>query len=200
MTTLNLTAELERLVADIVVRVEELRHIDPQRLLVCVSSTRGGGIHGTYAKIHPLRFPGGERNREVQRGAGRLTCTMPTISHRDTEMLYVIYFLVPRFLNLTLQEKLITVFHELYHISPAFDGDIRRFAGKNFAHGSSRKRFDALVAALVDDYLGKLPDSQLISFLNGNMDDIRARHSAIVARKMPAPRIRVAKQAISERR
>jgi len=200
MTTLNLTAELERLVADIVVRVEELRHIDPQRVLICVSSTRSGGIHGTYAKIHPLRFPGGERNREVQRGAGRLTCTMPTISHRDTEMLYVIYFLVPRFLNLTLQEKLITVFHELYHISPAFDGDIRRFAGKNFAHGSSRKRFDALVAALVDDYLGKLPDSQLISFLNGNMDDIRARHSAIVARKMPAPRIRVAKQAISERR
>jgi predicted metallopeptidase len=200
MTTLNLTAELERLVADIVSRVEELRHIDPQRVLVCVSSTRSGGIHGTYAKIHPLRFPGGERNREVMRGAGRLTCTMPTITHRDTEMLYVIYFLVPRFLNLTLQEKLITVFHELYHISPAFDGDIRRFAGKNFAHGSSRKRFDALVAALVDDYLGKLPDSQLISFLNGNMEDIRARHSAIVARKMPAPRISVAKQAISERR
>lgn len=200
MTTLNLTAELERLVADIVGRVEELRHIDPQRVLVCVSSTRGGGIHGTYAKIHPLRFPGGERTMEMQRGSRRLTCTMPAITHRDTEMLYVIYFLVPRFLNLTLQEKLITVFHELYHISPAFDGDIRRFAGKNFAHGSSRKRFDTLVAALVDDYLGKLPDSQLVNFLNGNMEDIRARHSAIVARKMPAPRIKVAKQAISERR
>ncbi len=200
MTTLNLTAELERLVADIVGRMEELRHIDPQKLLICVSSTRGGGIHGTYAKIHPLRFPGGERNREVKRGVGRVTCTMPTITHRDTEMLYVIYFLVPRFLNLTLQEKLITVFHELYHISPTCDGDIRRFPGKNYAHGSSRKKYDALVTQLVERYLKQTDQHGPLQQLAGNMDELRARHTAIVARKLPVPRIKVAKQSLWEQR
>ena len=30
------------------------------------------------------------------------------------------------FLDQTFEEKLVTVFHELYHISPAFDGDLRR--------------------------------------------------------------------------
>ena len=39
-TTLNLTAELERLIADMSANIEEFRHIDPSRLLVCVNSSR----------------------------------------------------------------------------------------------------------------------------------------------------------------
>lgn len=81
MTTLNLTGELERLVGDIVRRMPEFSHIDPQQLLVCISTTRNGGIHGTYAKIHPLRFEGGARTTTARRGRRTFTCTMPEVEH-----------------------------------------------------------------------------------------------------------------------
>jgi hypothetical protein len=130
---------------------------------------------------------------EMRGGPKRVTCTMPTITHRGMEMLYLVYFLVPRFLNLSLREKLITVFHELYHISPRFDGDIRRFPGKNYAHGSSRKKYNALVAGLVDDWLQKQDGTGLPDFLQGDMESIRARYRVIVGRKLAAPRIKVEK-------
>ncbi len=189
MATLNLTAELERLIADICRRMEEFRHIDPNRVLVCVASTRGSGIHGTYAKIHPLRFAGGAASTIIRRGRRILTCTMPTVFHRGEEMLYIVYFLVPRFLDLPFREKLITVFHELYHISPAFDGDIRRFPGRNYAHGSSTKQYNARMARLVDAYLDHQQDESLTRFLDGTMDELRSRYRTIVGRRLPAPKI-----------
>ena len=189
MSTLNLPLELERLIADIVGRMEEFAHINPRRLLVCVSSTRGGGVHGTYAKIHPLCFTGGEKTKMARRGRRTYSCTMPTISHRGVEMLYVIYFLVPRFFNLSLKEKLVTVFHELYHISPEFDGDIRRFPGRNYAHGSSTKRYNASMATLVERYLEGLEDDGQLRFLDGDMDALRGRHQAVVGRKLAMPKI-----------
>lgn len=191
MATLNLTRELERLIADIVRHVEEFRHIDPARVMVCVASTRGSGIHGTYAKIHPLRFENGARSTTVRRGRRTMTCSMPAVVHRGVEMLYVVYFLVPRFFDLSFREKLITVFHELYHISAAFDGDIRRFPGRNYAHGSSTRQYNAHMATLVDAYLGARPDETLTQFLDGTMTEMRDRYRTIVGRKFPAPKITI---------
>ncbi len=191
MRVLNLTAELERLIADVVARVEEFRHIDPARLLVCVAGTRNGGVHGTYARIHPLRFAGGARTTRLQRGRRVVECTMPLVTHRGAEVLYIVYFVTPRFLNLSLREKLITVFHELYHISPGFDGDIRRFPGKNYAHGSSRKRYNDLMATLVDAYLAKPGLPALPPFLGEDAGGLRARYRVIVARRQRAPRMQV---------
>jgi hypothetical protein len=116
---------------------------------------------------------------------------MPTITHQGEEMLYVIYFLIPRFLELSFREKLITIFHELYHISPACDGDIRRFPGRNYAHGSSTKSYNAQMAILVDRYLERLPEHSALGFLEGNLAALRSRHSAIVARRLQAPRISI---------
>jgi predicted metallopeptidase len=193
MATLNLSAELERLVADIVGKVEEFSHVDPRRVLVCVSSTRNGGVHGTYAKIHPLRFEDGSRSKTIRRGVRKYAYEMPTISHRGVDMLYVVYFLVPRFLNLPFREKMITLFHELFHVSPEFNGDIRRFPGKNYAHGSSTKRYNAHMARLVDAYLEKYDPVGLTAFLEGDMEAIRGRYKAIVGRKMAAPQITLVK-------
>ncbi len=191
MTTLNVTGEIERLICRITSIVPELNHVDPSRVLVCVASTRGGGVHGTYAKIHPLRFPGGECSMEARNGRKKVVWSMPGVTYRGVDMLYIIYFLVPRFLNLPFREKLITIFHELYHISPDFDGDIRRFPGKNYAHGSSRKRYNAFMARLVDGFLEKLEDESPVKFLHGDMESMRAGYGAIVGRRFPAPRIKV---------
>jgi len=193
MPTLNLTHEMERLIAAIVRQVEEFNHIDPDRVMVCVSTTRGGGIHGTYAKIHPLRFENGSRTTLVRRRRGASLYEIPPVTRQGMEMLYIIYFLVPRFLNLPLREKLITVFHELYHVSPAFDGDIRRFPGKNYAHGSSRKKFNVLMAELVESFLGTTENLKTVEFLEGDMEAIRSRYCALVGRRMAAPKLRVVK-------
>ena len=191
MTLLNITAELERLIADIVRQKAEFAHIDPNRLLVCTAATRSGGVHGTFAKIHPLRFAGGNKSTSVRRGRRTVICTMPTVTHRGVEILYQLYFLVPRFFNLSLREKLITVFHELYHISPAFDGDIRRFPGKNYAHGSSTKRYNDLMASFVDAYLATPGGNCTPDFLNCTMQELRFRYRVIVARRMKAPRMAI---------
>lgn len=191
MRVLNLTRELEVVVTDIVSRVHALGHIDPSRVLICVASTRGGGIHGTFAKIHPLRFRGGESSIQVKRGRKTCICTMPTVTHKGVEMLYIVYFLVPRFFNLPLREKLITIFHELYHISPGFDGDIRRFPGRNYAHGASRKHYNAVMAGLVDEYLRMLDPASVPDFLQGDMAGLRERFRTIVGRRFPAPKIQI---------
>ena len=193
MAILNLSAEMERLIADIVSRMPEFGHIDPARVLVCVSLTRGGGVHGTYAKIHPLRFENGMRYQTIRRGMRKYDYEMQTITHRGVEMLYVIYLLIPRFLNLPFREKMITLFHELFHISPEFNGDIRRFPGKNYAHGSSTRRYNAQMDKLVGIYLGQHGDCSLAAFLEGNMEEIRVRYKTIVGRKLAAPRIKLVK-------
>jgi hypothetical protein len=187
---LNLTRELERLVAHVKDHVAELAHIDPDRLLLCISSTRGGGIRGTYAKIHPLRFPGGTMTCERRRGRHTYLSTMPSVAHRGREILYVIYFLLPRFFDLSPREKLVTVFHELYHISPSFDGDIRRFAGRNYAHGSSTRKYNAHMGALVDAYLADHGEPELLAFLDGTLAELRTRHRTIVGRRFRIPLIR----------
>jgi predicted metallopeptidase len=191
MTTLNLTAELERLIADIVHRHGAFAHIDPARLLVCVSSTRGNGCFGTFARIHPLRFEGGEVSRTVRRGRQTVRCTMPTIVRNGTEMLYVVYFFLPRFFDRPFRDKLITVFHELYHISPAFDGDIRRFPGRNFAHGGPVRRYNRLMEEMVDDYLALPESAGRTRFLQEDMAGLRERYHAIVGRRMVMPKIRL---------
>jgi len=190
VTTLNLTGELERLIFDITARSPELAHVDPEKVLVCVSSGRPSP-GGSLAKIHPLRFEGGERSVQTRRGRRSVICTMPSIFHKGEEMLYVVYFLVPRFLELPFREKLITIFHELYHISPSCDGDIRRFPGKNYAHGSSTKSYNALMGTLVDAYLASIQDHAALFFLKGNLAELRSRHRSIVARRLQAPRISV---------
>lgn len=191
MSTLNVTGQFERLIAVIIGQVPEFSHINPAQLLICISTTRGGGIHGTYAKIHPLRFEGGSRTTTSRRGRRTFICTMPNIDHQGNEILYLIYFLVPRFFNLPLREKLITVFHELYHISPCFNGDLRRFPGRNFAHGSSTRKYNALMAQLIDRHLQCLMECPEMAFLEGTMEDLRRRHQVIVGRKFPAPRMKV---------
>jgi len=190
VSVLNLTRELEIMVTDIVDRVDELAHIDPSRVLICIASTRGAGIHGTFAKIHPLRFRGGESSIQIRRGGKLRTLTMPQVTRKGLDMLYVIYFLAPRFFNLPQREKLITIFHELYHISPDFDGDIRRFPGRNYAHGSSRKRYNTAMAGLVDGYL-RIRDAALPDFLDLDMTGLRQHYRTIVGRRFTTPRIQI---------
>jgi hypothetical protein len=104
-------------------------------------------------------------------------------------MLYALRFFVPRFCDQPAHEKLVTAAHELWHIGPAFDGDLRRFPGRCFAHSSSHKHFDAQVDVLVAKYLATHPEPVTLAFLAHNFAALRRRHGNVLGRRVPIPRL-----------
>src|SRR6184192_2939038 len=121
----DFTLHIRRLCDDVVSRLPELSHIDMGRVAVSVCQTRKAVSHGIFASLTPLRFAGGQTTT-IRRG--RPHAIEPVCDASGREMLYLLSFYLPRFQNLDLREKLVTVLHELWHICPSFSGDIRRHA------------------------------------------------------------------------
>ncbi len=188
---LDFTGRMEALVADIVRRLPAFEHIDPDRLLLAVSRARRGGLSGTFARIYPLRFEGGVSRWTRRAGRTLQTYEMPPVLHGGREILYIITFLLPRFQNLPFEAKLATVIHELYHVGPACDGDIRRLPGKNFAHGPSRELYDQRMAALAAEYLRRGADRRLTEFLEHDFRTLERRYGGVTGLRVspPVPRL-----------
>jgi predicted metallopeptidase len=176
---------LKVLCEDVVSRCEAFFHIDPNRLLFAVTRARSRSLHGLQARVTPLRFPGG---RLVEK-RGRITYQIQRYFHGATEFLYLVTFCLPRFLDQDFDEKLITIFHELYHISPNFDGDLRRHEGRYSLHTRSKRAYDQHMAQLVREYLSKKPDASLFHFLRLNSQQLQHRHGSIQAVIVPHPKI-----------
>jgi hypothetical protein len=181
---INVTGCLSEIAAHICRNVEIFSHIDPDDLLVCYAQAKKKSLHGMYAKIHPTRFRGGEQRIEHR---GR-EFAYPTIEIDSRRILYVLYFYYPRFQNLRFQTKLLTIFHELYHISPKFDGDIRRFPGKYYAHGKSQKEYDARLKVEIAAYLKKFNDNELLDFLRMDFKELQKKFGRVVGTTMKMPR------------
>jgi predicted metallopeptidase len=182
----DFTLHIRRLCEDVVERLDQLRHVDMSRVAVSFSQTRRSGSQGMFASLTPLRFAGGRMHvfrRKRRWGIQRL------FDPDGLEMLYILTFYLPRFLDLPLREKLITVLHELWHIGPKFDGDVRRLGSRCFAHGSSQKQYDAHVAALLDRWLSLGPSEELYAFLRSDFRALTARHGRVYGRKVPAPKL-----------
>ena len=79
--------------------------------------------------------------------------------------------------------------HELWHIGPKFDGDLRRFGGRCYAHSGSQKQYDAHVEALVDRWLALDPPESLYDFLRLDFGQLTARHGRIFGRRVRAPKL-----------
>ena len=94
-----------------------------------------------------------------------------------------------KFLNMEFHEKLSTVMHELWHVSPKFDGDVRRFDGRCFAHGCSEEQYDAQVEQLVARWLALGPPESVCGFLRLNFRELGARYGGVHGRKIPMPKL-----------
>jgi len=175
---------MHRLIRVIVERSSEFAHIDVDRILVSLTSARNNSSYGLYAKLAPLRFEGGMRDKRV-RG---VTYRMPRIEMNGHDILYIVYFCMPRFQDQSLRNKFATIFHELYHISPEFNGDLRRFDGRNAIHGSSSKRYDEKMALFADDYMDRYPDCPIHAFLDLDFDELGRRYGDVVGLKIKEPR------------
>ena len=77
-------------------QVDEFRHIDMSRVAVSFRQTRKRMSHGLYASLTPLRFAGGQTH-SIRRGR---KWTIQRVEVDGREMLYVLNFYLPRFLDL----------------------------------------------------------------------------------------------------
>ena len=180
------TDAIAKVCEDVCFRVPELNHIDMSRVAVGFTQTRHSAPFGVFAATIPLRFENGA-TRIRHRGT---ECQMQRCLRPDgVEYLYLLDFSVPRFIDLKFRDKLETIVHELYHISPDFNGDLRRFKGRCFMHGSSQKRYDAVVRAFVEKWLKRDPPPEVWDFLNMNYKEMTARFSTVHGTRFPTPKI-----------
>jgi hypothetical protein len=176
---------MRRLCVDVTRRVPELSHVRMEQVAIAFAQARRRVAHGLQAKLTPLRF---ERGRLTTSRAGR-TWTIERWFAGDVEMLYVLTFYLPRFLDQTFREKLITVVHELFHISPEFDGDIRRLPGHYHVHSHSQCEYDRQMGMFVDRYLAQNPPQGLYGFLRHSFRELTSRHGSVVGVRVPIPRL-----------
>jgi len=167
-------------------RLPELQHIDLERVAITFRQARKSVRHGVQATLTPLRFEGGSSH--LVRG-GRTWTVQRLYDPLGREMLYVLSVYLPRFMEHPLREKLITVVHELWHISPSFDGDLRRHPGRCYAHSHSQSEYDAEMGRLVDRWLALGPDESLYAFLKCSFRELHQRHGPIHGVHIPLPKL-----------
>ena len=182
----DFTLHMRRLCDDMVRQLPELHHIDLTRVALSFSQARKPQAEGLYASLTPLRFAGGS-TETVRRG--RRWGIHRLVDAAGREMLYILNFYLPRFMDLALREKLATVLHELWHIGPRFDGDLRRFRGRCYAHGGSQKRDDALAERLAAKWSSLAPPESLYEFLREDFSGLVRRYGRIFGRRVRAPKL-----------
>ena len=178
---MNLTALLEEVVRDLCARLPEFAHINPRRLLICMAQARGTRGGGMFAKIVPMRFPDGTPFKT----AGGRRYALPQIPTPEGDILYLIYFYIPRFFAQPFERRLLTLVHELYHIAPGFDGTIRRVGSG--AHGASRDRFNDNLQPLITRYLATQPAPDTLAILHADLQEMAKEHT-LVGRAMTLPK------------
>lgn len=182
----DFTAAMRLVCVDISQRLPEMWHVAMDRVAIGVCQTRNDAMHGVFATLTPLRFAGGAVERKFR---GRTMRIQPLVDGSGREYLYLLNFYLPRFMNLPLEEKLSTIVHELWHIGPQFDGDLRRHEGRCYAHGSSQRKYDELMDRFTRKWLASDPPAHLYEFLECEFRTLSAEHGGIRGQRWPAPRM-----------
>lgn len=157
---LNLTRAVKALIRDVALRIPELAHVRPGRILVVAGEAR----RASRATIRPAHFDGtGER-------AGAGARKKPLIRVKGRKILYVITLRPLWFLDSTPEQRVQTILHELYHASRAFDGTLDR----NRRHSRlPLATYDRRIRRLAERYLAEAPPELLAPFATSGL--VRAR-------------------------
>jgi predicted metallopeptidase len=182
----DFTATMRGLCQDLCTRLEALKHIDVNRIAIRYCQARKRVAHGLQASLTPLRFEGGHRQRQLR---GRTWSIQQLYDAHGQEMLYLLSFYLPRFQDRPFAEKLSTVIHELWHVGPQFDGDLRRHPGRCYAHTHSQKQYDAQMQQLAAEWLALAPPSDLYEFLRLDFRQLAQRYGYIVGQSIPTPKL-----------
>jgi hypothetical protein len=182
---LDFTLHIRRVCEDMTDRLEDLRHIDLSRVAISFSQTRSKTLCGLYATLTPLRFAGGATETTRR---GRRWTIQRLHGPSGREMLYILGFYLPRFFDLDFHEKLVTILHELWHISPEFDGDVRRYEGRCYAH-SRGGNHDRQAERLAREWLARRPPEALHEFLRFDFRRLRQQYGSVIGSRVFTPRL-----------
>ena len=101
------SCHMKDLIEDISYQCGAFDHIDSSRILVGITRSRNNKRDGLQAKLVPMKFKGGMQTMQ----AGKGDCyEMPKLRNGGKEILYVIYFCLPRFQNLDFDTKMMIIF------------------------------------------------------------------------------------------
>jgi len=178
--SINLTDILTQIIHDMVRSTDEFKLFDLNKILICCASNRKDFKGATYGKLLPLRFKDGS---EIIKHNGKFY-TIPKLKINNIEILYIIYLYIPKFFNLSVKDKINVMFHELYHISPEFNGDIRRMGNFKSAHGHSRKAFEEKYIYYADSFYKTINNTSYNNFLKMNSEDIKNRYKTVKYRRL----------------
>jgi hypothetical protein len=167
-------------------RLPELTHIRLAKVAVAFAQTRKPVSHGLQAALTPLRFHAGSL---TTRECGATYTLQRLFDESGNELLYILSFYLPRFLNLSFTEKLSTTMHELWHISPQFDGDLRRHEGRCYIHGASEAHFDAIAHRLAQQWMARNPPQGIYSFLRLSYRQLARQHGTVYGTRISAPKL-----------
>ncbi len=182
----NFTHHVRLICQDMVERLTDLEHIDFSRVAVGFCQARKSVAHGLQAALTPMRF---EEGRQVTIRNGRQYRVQQLVDEHGNEFLYLLTFYLPRFLNLPFKEKLVTILHELWHIGPEFNGDLRRHEGRCYIHTHSERQYNAAMAKLADQWLAENPPDDLYGFLDHSFASLCASHGRVYGTRIPAPKL-----------
>ena len=88
---------MHRLIEDIVQKVPLFSYIEPHRILVSCADARAYGEYGTWAQIYPMKYENGHYSIRERQGSKIYVFKTNQLKMGRTEILYIIYFSMPRF-------------------------------------------------------------------------------------------------------
>src|SRR3989338_1931750 len=179
---------MHRLIEDIVQKVPLFSYIEPHRILVSCADARAYGEYGTWAQIYPMKYENGHYSIRERQGSKIYLFKTDRLKMGRTEILYIIYFLMPRFQNLSYFQKLETIFHELYHISSEFDGKLRVMHPRFIFHGLSIKEYDRNIRYWVRQYLNSKPSFFRNKFLEYSFRELESKFGKVDLAYIPEPK------------
>ncbi len=169
-------AKLHYIMNDIVTTLPEFAHINMERVYVATKKTRKRSNYGMQANIQALRFQDGSPYCSKK----GYTWYWPDVYLNDKQLYYIINVFLPRFHNHSFHYKIQTLIHELYHISPFCNGDIRTFGKKRSAHGHSKKKFHLHMSEITDRYLSTVTDMTHFQFLRNSFQYLKRKYSLVL--------------------
>jgi predicted metallopeptidase len=155
----NITLAVKRLIRDAARRLPELSHIRASRILVVAGDAR----RASRATIRPAHFK--ETGRRARGGREK-----PLIAVKGRKILYVVTLRPLWFVDSSLAERVATILHELYHVSPRFDGTLHRARRHSRI---PRASYDLRVRSLLRRYLAVASEEILAPFAHRGVARVR---------------------------
>ncbi|HBQ21834.1 MAG: hypothetical protein A2Z91_05530 [Deltaproteobacteria bacterium GWA2_38_16] len=164
------------LIEDIVKKTPLFSHIKKNhRILISCAKTKSSLEFGTWAELYPMKYENGCYSIREREGEKVYVFKTDQLKIGRREILYILYFMMPRFQNLSYSEKLETIFHELYHVAPEFDGKLRQIHPRYAFHGPSIKLYDQTMKYWVRLYLRNSPNLKRHDFLKLTFDELKSK-------------------------